>query len=134
MSARQALRQIAAIVGNPGAEREPDRLVHLVNDEIECLKASVPPDTDDGLRELITAWGGLRVEDKVRLQLLAQALSSEDPYQRAMAWHLFSTAEPRLRAQLKRFEAGLRALTRNLDEHPDDYDLPCECKLCLSYG
>jgi len=25
-------------------------------------------------------------------------------------------------------------LTRNMDEHPEGWDTPCECKLCQSYG
>jgi hypothetical protein len=28
----------------------------------------------------------------------------------------------------------LLELTRMLDEHPDGYDGPCECKLCCSYA
>lgn len=27
----------------------------------------------------------------------------------------------------------LLAMTRKLDEHPEGYDGPCECKLCMSY-
>lgn len=26
------------------------------------------------------------------------------------------------------------SLTRLLDEHPEEWDGPCECQLCLSYG
>lgn len=29
---------------------------------------------------------------------------------------------------------GLLELSRGLDEHPDEYDGPCMCKTCLSYG
>jgi chromosome segregation ATPase len=25
-------------------------------------------------------------------------------------------------------------LSRNIDEHPEDYDGPCECRLCLTYA
>ena len=30
-------------------------------------------------------------------------------------------------------EREILKLTRTLDEHPDDYDGPCECRSCLSY-
>jgi hypothetical protein len=35
--------------------------------------------------------------------------------------------------QADRDEAELLEITRVLDEHPDDYDGPCECRTCLSY-
>lgn len=25
-------------------------------------------------------------------------------------------------------------MTREVDEHPEDWDNPCECQLCCSYG
>lgn len=36
--------------------------------------------------------------------------------------------------QADRDEAELLAITRTLDEHPDDYDGPCECASCMSYA
>jgi len=41
--------------------------------------------------------------------------------------------EARARAAEKTVETML-AMTRLLDEHPEEYDGPCECKLCLSYA
>ena len=35
---------------------------------------------------------------------------------------------------LKKEHGQLLAMTRRLDEHPEGYDGPCECKLCASYG
>jgi hypothetical protein len=33
-----------------------------------------------------------------------------------------------------RDEYWIEGLTRLLDEHPEDWDGPCECRTCLSYG
>jgi hypothetical protein len=30
--------------------------------------------------------------------------------------------------------AGLLARTRREDEHPENYNGPCECRLCMSYA
>ncbi len=35
---------------------------------------------------------------------------------------------------LEEENAGLLKLTELLDEHPEGYDGPCLCKLCMSYG
>ena len=37
-------------------------------------------------------------------------------------------------AQQKNIAMGLLELTRAIDEHPEDYDGPCFCQLCCSYG
>ena len=39
-----------------------------------------------------------------------------------------------LEARYKALETGILKVSRTWEEHPDDYDGPCECKLCLSYG
>lgn len=36
-------------------------------------------------------------------------------------------------ARLRAERDKLLTLTRMLDEHPDEYDGPCECKTCMSY-
>lgn len=36
--------------------------------------------------------------------------------------------------QLKKENTGLLKLTELLDEHPEAYEGPCLCKLCISYG
>ena len=40
----------------------------------------------------------------------------------------------RMRAQMEADYQTLLKLTMELDEHPEDYDGPCLCKLCASYG
>lgn len=37
-------------------------------------------------------------------------------------------------SELEAENEGLLKLTELLDEHPDDYDGPCYCKMCMSYG
>ncbi len=37
-------------------------------------------------------------------------------------------------ARLQDENAGLLELTELLDEHPEDYEGSCLCKLCKSYG
>lgn len=36
--------------------------------------------------------------------------------------------------QVARDEAELLAITECLDEHPEDFDGPCACGVCLSYA
>jgi hypothetical protein len=36
--------------------------------------------------------------------------------------------------EYKDVEEELLEMTEKFDEHPDDYDGPCRCKTCLSYG
>lgn len=40
----------------------------------------------------------------------------------------------RLREDYGALEDSITKLTRTFDEHPDDYDGPCECPTCLSYA
>lgn len=37
-------------------------------------------------------------------------------------------------ALLENDKDQLLTLSQSLSEHPDDYDGPCSCKLCMSYG
>lgn len=37
-------------------------------------------------------------------------------------------------AQADQDDEQLLDITRGLDEHPDDYDGPCECRTCMSYS
>lgn len=62
---------------------------------------------------------------------LAQAgLLSELRMRAAIVAHRFASG---MTEQARRDEAELLGITRALDEHPDDYDGPCECQTCLSY-
>lgn len=45
----------------------------------------------------------------------------------------FPTLEDLAAAYVESEEAAVK-LTRKLDEHPEDWDGPCECATCLSYG
>lgn len=36
--------------------------------------------------------------------------------------------------QIKKERDELLEMTRKLDEHPEGYDGPCLCKLCMSYS
>lgn len=50
-----------------------------------------------------------------------------------LAWWIVHQQQAELE-RLKLENGQLLDLTRELNEHPDDYDGPCLCKLCLSYG
>lgn len=51
--------------------------------------------------------------------------------------HRLATEYEEQKKEIERLQADndqLLQLTRGLDEHPNDYDGPCLCKLCVSYA
>lgn len=47
---------------------------------------------------------------------------------------LFSTNQEKLTKEQRGERDALFEKTREVDEHPEDWDSPCLCQLCCSYG
>ena len=47
---------------------------------------------------------------------------------------LFSKSEEQLTKKEEQEREALFAMTKDVDEHPGEWDSPCQCQLCMSYG
>jgi hypothetical protein len=79
----RAMERIAEVVGSPGAEEDPDRVVELVNETIECLRAERMPQNDD-VRALMYAAMALPPERAAALRARAEAQLAESGLGRAL--------------------------------------------------
>jgi hypothetical protein len=77
------MERIAEVVGSPGAEEDPDRVVELVNETIECLRAERMPQNDD-VRALMYAAMALPPERAAALRARAEAQLAESGLGRAL--------------------------------------------------
>ncbi len=49
-------------------------------------------------------------------------------------FHRIEAESQMLRLMLEADESAFTALTMNVEQHPEDYELGCLCELCRSYG
>lgn len=74
--ARQALRQVAHVIGEPGVEADPELCAARAAEHFECLRAERQP-ADPELRALMRAASGLSPTDKRRIRELAEAIEGD---------------------------------------------------------
>lgn len=83
--ARQALRQLAESIGEPGIDADPLLCASRVNEHLELLRAERMP-ADDELRALCRAAAGMSPDRRRRLRELAEACAG-DPESLECALH-----------------------------------------------
>lgn len=77
---------------------------------------------------LVELWAILRAKAGEDEEKVAEALACSD----AMARYSLTLGKPPARSG--DFDPVFLALTKGMEEHPEDFDGPCDCDLCRSCG
>lgn len=106
--------------------------------QFDCYAAAAPDEPmfvllgrDKHAAGLVRLWALLRIKAGEDPAKVAEAFACAD----AMDRHAVSVGKvPDIATAGEVFEPLYVAATKGLDEHPENFQWPCECDTCLSYG